>query len=187
MEHQSILATWEAFYVIIGTSAAALTGLQFVVIALLTDVQRRSSPGALAAYATPQVVHFGAVLLLSAILSAPWPSLTMPDILVGLLGVAGVVHAIVTTLRARRQTAYAPVLEDWIWHSILPFISYANLVIAALMLGSQPELALFLCGGSAVVLVFVGIHNAWDTATYLVESSQMEERAPIPAPPSTDA
>jgi len=33
----SILAHWESFYVIVGSSAAALTGLMFVVITLIAD------------------------------------------------------------------------------------------------------------------------------------------------------
>ena len=182
MDHQPVLAAWEAFYVIIGTSAAALTGLQFVVVALISDLQRRRATGAMAAFATPQVVHFGAVLLLSAILSAPWPTLTVPDVLVAAMGFFGLAHAIVTIMRARRQTSYVPVLEDWIWHGVLPVFSYANLVIAAVLLGSRPEFALFQCGASSVMLVFIGIHNAWDTATYLV--SMREEGAPEPAQPS---
>ena len=32
-----LLSAWEAFYVIVGSSAAALTGLQFVVIASRGD------------------------------------------------------------------------------------------------------------------------------------------------------
>ena len=184
MEHQSILATWEAFYVIIGTSAAALTGLQFVVIALISDLRSRSAAGAMAAFATPQVVHFGAVLLLSAILSAPWPSLTLPDVLVGAMGFFGVAHAITTIMRARRQTEYVPVLEDWVWHGILPVLSYANLIVAAVILGSRPEFALFQCGASSVMLVFIGIHNAWDTATYLIVTNQQREGAPPPTQPS---
>ena len=34
-----VLVPWESFYVIVGSSGAALTGLQFVVIALLADVR----------------------------------------------------------------------------------------------------------------------------------------------------
>ena len=66
------LAGWENFYVIVGSSAGALIGLQFVVITLIAeipvvrDVERASS-----AFATPTIVHFGSVLLLSAVISAP--------------------------------------------------------------------------------------------------------------------
>ena len=72
----SPLAAWESFYVIIGSSAAALIGLQFVVIALLAETRRHSSTKEIDAFATPTIVHFATVLLLSSILSAPWPSLS---------------------------------------------------------------------------------------------------------------
>src|SRR6476619_6039835 len=72
----ALLTAWESFYVIVGSSAAALTGLQFVVIALVAETTRRSSSGEFAVFATPNVVHFGGVLVVSAILSAPWHTLT---------------------------------------------------------------------------------------------------------------
>ena len=37
---QSLLTGWENFYVIVGSSAGGLTGLTFVVIALVRDAQR---------------------------------------------------------------------------------------------------------------------------------------------------
>jgi hypothetical protein len=76
------LAGWENFYVIVGSSAGALIGLQFVVITLIAS--RPVAPGlaqAGAAFATPTIIHFGSVLLLSAILSAPWHGVTGPAIL----------------------------------------------------------------------------------------------------------
>ena len=67
----SPLAAWESFYVIIGSSAAALTGLQFVVIVLGAEVNALTDVSGTRAFGTPTVVHFCAVLLISAILSAP--------------------------------------------------------------------------------------------------------------------
>jgi hypothetical protein len=46
------LTEWETFYVIVGASAAALTGLQFVVIALHAEV-RIAGPAEGGAFATP--------------------------------------------------------------------------------------------------------------------------------------
>lgn len=39
----SSLKAWESFYVIVGSSAGALTGLQFVVIALIAEAQAARS------------------------------------------------------------------------------------------------------------------------------------------------
>jgi hypothetical protein len=66
------LAAWQNFSVIIGSAAATLTGLMFVVITLIAGARDRRPSGVLGAFATPTVVHFGAVLLVAAILSAPW-------------------------------------------------------------------------------------------------------------------
>src|SRR3954471_4075587 len=104
------LATWQNFYVIIGTAAATLTGLMFVVITLLAGVLGRGASGALGAFTTPNVVHFGAVLLVAAILSAPWQALWPVGLLLGLSGLGGVTYIIIVLRRASRQTDYQPVL-----------------------------------------------------------------------------
>jgi len=70
----STLHEWESFYVIVGSSAGALIGLQFVVITLVAERPALRSAEGGAAFSTPSVVHFAVVLLLSAILSAPWSS-----------------------------------------------------------------------------------------------------------------
>jgi energy-coupling factor transporter transmembrane protein EcfT len=59
-------------------------------------------------------------------------------------------------------------LEDWLWHSILPLIAYALLLIAGIGVRSYPREALFVVGGAALLLLFIGIHNSWDTVTYIV-------------------
>jgi hypothetical protein len=163
----SPFADWENFYVIVGSSAAALTGLQFVVMALIADAGAKTGGREIAAFGTPTVVHFCSALLASAIVSAPWRSLVSPTFAIGALGAAGVVYAVVVTQRARVQTGYQPVFEDWLWHSILPFTAYGGIVVASLVLRSNPEEALFLVGGTSLLLLFIGIHNAWDTVTFI--------------------
>src|SRR6476619_5213635 len=89
------LAAWESFYVIVGSSGAALTGLQFVVIALIAEVRPRGSMREIAAFGTPTIVHFCAVLLISAILSAPWHSLGKVAFALGICGVVGIIYGVI--------------------------------------------------------------------------------------------
>jgi hypothetical protein len=80
------LSAWENFYVIVGSSAGALIGLQFVVLTLIAS--RPVGAGTAQAghaFATPTIVHFGAVLLLAGILSAPWQEVAPAAVLWGLL------------------------------------------------------------------------------------------------------
>lgn len=164
----STLSAWESFYVIVGSSAGALTGLQFVVITLIADLPRRSTSSQIAAYGTPTVAHFGVVLLISAILSAPWPSLGGVAVLFGIAGIWGIAYTWVVVMRARKVTAYKPVLEDWIFHCVLPLLSYLILFSAAFTLIPYTVTALFMVAAMTVILLFVGIHNAWDTVTFIV-------------------
>ena len=158
---------WQNFYVIFGSSAGALIGLQFVVITLIAarpivdDAQAAS-----AAFATPTIVHFGVVLLLSAIGNAPWNELTSVSALWALVAFCGSVYVMVVARRMRSQNAYKPVLEDWLFHVLLPLVAYAVLAISAFSITYHTRLALFLVAASVLMLLFIGIHNAWDAVTY---------------------
>ena len=178
----SPLPAWESFYVIIGSSAGALTGLQFVVIALIAESRRRTSPAQISAFGTPTIVHFSFVLVLSSILSAPWPALRGPDLMLGTAGMVGIVYVGIVTIRARRQKGCQPVFEDWLWHVLIPFISYAVLLAAAIILGRSTTVALFLIGGISITLLLAGIHNAWDTVTYIVIDRFLPDTKPDSAP-----
>jgi len=162
-----LLPGWESFYVIIGSSAAALTGLVFVVIVLGAEVGAGASKGAVGAFGTPTVVHFSAVLLDAAILSAPWPGLRGPGLAIALLAALGLIYTLLVFRRARRQTDYTPVLEDWILHTVLPLFAYTSLLCSGLMLSGHPEPCLFAVGGSVLLLLFIGIHNSWDAVLYI--------------------
>ncbi|HKV46847.1 MAG TPA: hypothetical protein VJN69_02060 [Candidatus Acidoferrales bacterium] len=162
---------WDNFYVIVGSSAGALIGLQFVVITLIADLPIHDGAAqASSAFATPTVLHFGAVLLVSAFMSIPWSGIGSPSTLWGALGVCGVVYQIVVLRRMRKQNAYIPVFEDWLFHFILPFMAYGILAASAVLAHSHASDALLGVGAATLVLLFVGIHNAWDAVTYHVFS-----------------
>ena len=165
----TVIDGWENFYVIVGSSAGALIGLQFVVITLIAGRPlTRESAQAGSAFATPSVVHFGVVLTLSAIVSAPWDEITVVAVLWGLVGLGGVVYVVVVARRMRMQGAYRPVFEDWSFHVLLPLAAYTVLAMSAYVALAYARPALFLVGGAALVLLVVGIHNAWDAVTYQV-------------------
>jgi hypothetical protein len=170
----SPFAAWQSFYVITGSASAALTGLQFVVIVLSAEMNRLGSGSTTRAFATPTIVHFCAVLSISALLNAPWPALSSAGIALGACGAAGFVYIVLVLRHTRRQTDYVPVLEDWIWHIALPLIAYAALLLAAVFLDRQPVPSLFAIGGIVLLLLFVGIHNAWDSAIYIAQQRRRQ-------------
>ena len=162
----SLLAEWENFYVITGSSAAGLTGLTFVVIALSADAKRVSLAG-MRAYLTPTIVHFGAVLALAAYLSMPHHTVLSLSLGFGCAGAAGLWYVAAVAVGIRRIASdYSPLHEDWIWNAVLPAIVYGALLGCAILIWRLPEACMY--GGAAVsvLLMFIGIHNAWDIAVW---------------------
>src|SRR5438094_9379633 len=98
------LADWENFYVIVGSSAGGLTGLQFVVIALITEAQAARSMLEIRAFGTPTIVHFCVTLLICAIGSAPWHAVSQFGLCLGLCGAAGLAYSSRVISHARKQS-----------------------------------------------------------------------------------
>jgi hypothetical protein len=69
--------------------------------------------------------------------------------------------------RTRRLTFYTADLEDWTWFTILPFVAYGAMSAGAIALAATPVQALFILAGGVVLLIFIGIRNAWDIVTYV--------------------
>ncbi len=175
----SPFSAWENFYVIIGSSAAALTGLQFVVVVLGAEARSLRAP-TVGAFGTPTVIHFCAVLLISAILSVPWRAVSNAGLALGAAGVAGIVYMWIVIRRARRQKGYALVLEDWLWHFTFPLVAYVTVLVAALALGRDPGHWLLVIGTMALFLLFIGIHNAWMPSSTSPRNSRSTRRV-LPA------
>jgi len=162
------LTAWDTFYVIVGSAAGGLIGLQFVVATLIADKPRLRAAEAGAAFATPTIVHFSAVLFLSAILRAPWQAIIPVATLWGLMGFSGAVYAVIVARRMRAQTVYRPEFEDWLFHVVLSLVANTVLAFSAFAAPYYTRQVLFAIGGAALLLLFIGIHNSWDAITYHV-------------------
>jgi len=163
----TLLAGWENFYIILGSAAAGLTGLTFVVIALIADAHTANETG-LRAFVTPTIVHFGTVHALSAFLTAPHQTLMSLSIGLGTAGIVGLIYAgIITTSMTRMRrisSEYVPVREDWLWHVIWPTIIYGTFIAMAFFIWWRPEHCLYGVAALTTLLLFIGIHNAWAVA-----------------------
>src|ERR1700689_4149007 len=162
-----LLEAWSNFYVIVGSSAAGLTGLTFVVIALVSDAHGVRMSG-LRAFVTPIVMHFGSALWLSAVLCIPGHTAVSVAACMMVSGAILSAYGATTTYRMYRGRAlYNPVIEDWIWNATLPSLCYLGLLVAGVLALQRTALALYIVGAAALTLLFVGVHNAWDLAVWV--------------------
>jgi hypothetical protein len=162
-----LIAPWANFYTIVGSSAGALTGLMFVVITLVAGERSQTTHDGLRTFTTPNVAHFCAALFVSAVLAAPWHTLTPAVVLLGVAGLYGVVYVSRVMYLATRLKSYRPGLDDWTWYVVVPLIAYVAIGVGAALLSAVPVKALFVVAAGALLLIFVGIHNAWDVVTWI--------------------
>jgi hypothetical protein len=163
----SPLVGWDNFYVIIGSTAGGLTGLTFVVIALIRDVGK-ANPQGLGAFVTPTIVNFAGVLAMAAFLSMPHQNVEILSAGFALAGLGGVIYTlfIARSIHVQRHN-YVPVWEDWIFHAIIPALVYGCLLLLARVVRHATAEALFSVAALSLIMLFVGIHNAWDIAVWM--------------------
>ena len=163
-----VLSGWQNFYMIFGTAAATLTGLMFVATSLAAGIVRNTETldAGISAFNTPTVVHFGAVLLTAGILSAPWSALSSIQLVLGLLALALVIYMLIVMRRMRSVPNYHAPLKDWLWYLVYPLAAYVALLAAAMLLPASPQPAHYIIAAVMVVVLCIGIHNAWDLVTY---------------------
>jgi hypothetical protein len=169
------LNDWENFYVITGSAAAGLTGLTFVVIALVKEAQRVDNRG-LRAFVTPTIVHFSTVLGLAAFLCMPRLTVFGASLGLGGAGVLGLVYVVIIAADFQKLGSYIPVREDWIWNAILPGLAYGALLGMAFLIWRRPVAALYAVAAASMLILFVGIHNAWDIAVWMSQHKKDEKQ-----------
>jgi hypothetical protein len=122
-------------------------------------------------------------LLISAILAAPWHRLGSAGVALAVCGALGCVYSFIVMRRTLRTTTYRPVFEDWLMFVILPLAAYVDLLIAAIVLQRNPGPALFAIAGASLMLLFVGIRNAWDTVIYVALQRHDASKSSPPSRP----
>lgn len=173
---------WSDFYIIVAPSAGALIGLMFVVVTLTADFKNPQVMRGGIVYVTPIVFHFAIVLLIGAISAVP----EIPAALVGAILAAcaalGVIYSLVTVLRMhglRGDPAWslpAPDFSDLSFYGYLPSLAYVGLAVAAALTWFDPRAGAYAIAAVLLVVLLIGIRNAWDLATTLAQVHRNEQQ-----------
>ena len=164
------LAPWENFYVIVGSSAGALTGLTFIVITIAADVQISATARLLGlrAFTTPTAVHFGAALWIAALMSIPGHTRGSLMLCLTGSGLFGTVYCgYVARMMMDERLGYRLALSDWVWSLLLPLITYLSLLVAAMLVSAHLSGALYTVAAASLLLLLMGLHNAWDVVVWI--------------------
>jgi len=160
------IEAWHDFYVILGSAAAGLTGLMFVVVSLRSGPTVRRSTAAARAFLTPTVVFFTTIVIVSATMTMP----PLPRPILGARlaagGVAALVYMAITRVHSqwRKSNLDRP---DWFWYAGLPILGYVLLTSAGVGLLAHVDGALYLVGATMILFLVVGIRNAWDLVLWI--------------------
>ena len=166
MDAVAMIEGWHEFYVLVGTSAAALTGLMFVVISISPETIAERPTAGVRAFVTPTMVFFTTALAISALMLVPHLAPSALALLLALASVAGIAYLL--WVRGQHHWREGKLdAEDWVFFIGLPFLSYFLLLAAAITIwrGSAPGAPML--AFVTVLLLVVGIHNAWDLVIWL--------------------
>jgi hypothetical protein len=157
------LSEWRDFYVTIGTASGAIVGASFIVATLASELKERTV--GLKGFITPTAVYLGSVLVGSAILTAPTLTPFALAIILGIGGTAGAAYAVVVATRVWTMNLD---LADRACYAVIPILAYAAIALAAVFVSAAVVPSLNALAVAFVVILIVGMRNAWDMATFMI-------------------
>ena len=168
------LEAWRDFYAFAGAAAATLMGLMFVVVsvgqrALATEEGSRALRG----FFTPIVLFFTTVITVAVLMLIPDTLPSVLGVLLAAVALTGFVVMIASGVHAT-WTHSDLGLDDLTWYVILPYVSYAAIGAASLIVWRAPSLGLHIVAGAVLLLLLVGIRNAWDLVVYQIQQGNRE-------------
>jgi hypothetical protein len=164
-------ASWQSFYILVGTAAATLMGLMFVAVtfgASLVSAQKTDAPSA-RAFLDPPFYHFAHVLFVAAFVVVP----TMrAELLGGVLLVATLVRfaSLARTLRHMRlaQQKFNDLeLADWVSGIVVPLGCYLLLATSGVAFVERLAIAFDALAVVTIVTLMLGVYGAWELILWL--------------------
>jgi hypothetical protein len=176
MKSDPIFTGWDNFYFLIGSAAGGLIGLLFVVATLTTGFERSQALRGASVYMTPTAVHFAAVLCMSAVALAPGLPTSAKTAIFGLIGLVGFANAVracvgITTYRpprGRRIGRMSGCMASFRRRSI------SVSALPPLAIWARAEWAPHGLAALLLILLLVGIRNAWDLVTWIAPMRKVD-------------
>ncbi len=164
---------WDNYFFMIGSSAAALIGLMFVVVTLTAGHDRGEVERGKQLYTSPIVFHLAVVLVLSGLAVVPKLSPKLFGAAIVVVSLMGLLIGLRSTFGIRRLK-FAPdsTAFDMVWYGLAPAIVYAISGLSGAAMFEGVSWAMPATAALVMALLLVSIHAEWDLVTYLAPTAQ---------------
>ena len=163
------LRDWHDFYVLMGTAGATLAGLVFVAISLGTRLLNQDNLAGWRTYTDQPLLSFATALAKAGVLLVPTLTGLTLGALLCLIGAANLGYSgflVRQLVRARQQRPLSA--ADWLWQVTAPLLgSVLTLGAGVGFLLGEREVALSVTAFVSLLLLLVGIRNAWNMVLWV--------------------
>jgi hypothetical protein len=162
-----VLASWQNFYLLVGTGAATLIGLMFVAVTFGSSLITAETDTA-RSFLDPTIFHFMQVLYTSCLLLVP----TIGPAPLGMLLAAAGIFRLATLVRVYRNMKAASARShdiewsDWLSGIVIPLVAYSGLTVAGIEFVTTGR-AFNLVAIVTIVILFNAIYSAWELLIWL--------------------
>ncbi len=150
------LEAWHDFYLVVGTGARAR------------------------AFVSPIATHFTTVLIGSSVMLVPELEMPLLGTLLAVGGFGGLIYTGWTGAHRQWREGRLPML-DWIWFVGLPAVCYALILASGVLIAMSRAIGLYAIAATMLLLVVVGIRNAWDVVLWVAQQARPEPPEKKPA------
>jgi hypothetical protein len=173
-----MLAEWHEFYGLLGTAAAALLSLLFVVASIGANAMTADTAGGTRTFMSPVAFHYANVLFLGLVALIPSQTWESFGLTLGIAALGSLGYSIVIVVRVLRDSR-ADMVDNFAYGAI-PVVCYSVGVVSSVLILKESEAGLNVLAGAALLLLVVNIRNAWD----LMLSMARRSAAKLNPPPS---
>jgi hypothetical protein len=177
-----VFAGWTDFYFLLGSSAAGLIGLLFVVVTLTAGSQNPNTERGRHLFMTPVVFHFAVVLTISALCTSEQMGSQPLAFVIGAASLIGLCYMGNGAIQLRNPKVTQHWTDFW-YYGALPLMGYALMLVSAIAVGMRADWASMALAAVILGFLLLGIRNAWDLVTWIAPRTQALARGEIGGDP----
>ena len=169
-----MLADWHEFYGLLGTAAAALLSLLFVVASIGASAMTADTAGGTRTFMSPVAFHYANVLFLGLVALIPVQTWESFGLTIGVAAAGSIIYSLVILLRVLRDSR-ADMVDNFAYGAV-PAVCYAAGLVSSILILKESAVGLNVLAGAALALFVVNIRNAWDLMLSMARRSATLQR-----------